>query len=366
MESKFDNELSKMLNEEVNIPQKVTNRIRSSLEKKRKGVHVGMKLNKVVATVVGIAIMSTGAVFAGKAIIEMEKRKVVDIAENNGYFEKVDMDYVYDAGIGVKIENYFIDQSRAGITINIHAEEEIDYAEIYSTAIRESGTYSEEIDGNIYVHVDESEIGKEYNRRFDIIRFIDENGNEVRFDEDSIGGRGADIPKFENIDNNTIRALCEKVLYQEVTTNKMKVTIRRIILYKDGNKKEYIGNWDFEINIAEKYLNHSNIIEYEGTVNLPNVVVEKATLSATKLVVTLKAENLNKLLYGTGDKILYEKPRLYGKEGEYDSGVMHTEQSNYYDKNEMVLKFDISKFNAEDVYKIILDEGMEITLTKDN
>ena len=366
MESKFDDELNKMLNEEVNIPQKITNKIRSSLEEKRKGVYVGMKLNKVVATIVGIIIMSTVAVFAGKAIIEMEKRKVVDIAQDNGYFEKVDMDYVYDAGIGVKIEKYFIDQGRVGITINIHAEEEIDYAEIYSTDIKESGTYSEEINGNTYIHFDESEIGKEYNRRFDIIRFIDENGNEVRFDEDSIGGRGADMPKFENIDNNTIRGLCEKVLYQEVTTNKMKITIKRIILYKDGNKKEYVGNWNFEVNIAEKYLNHSNTIKYQGTVNLPNVVVEKATLSATKLVVTLKTENLNKLLYGTDNKLIYERPRLYGEAGEYDSGIINTEQSNYYDKNEMVLKFDISKFNAEDIYKIILDGGMEITLTKDN
>lgn len=364
MENKFEDKLSKMLNEEVNVPQKITNTIKKSLEEKDKSVYVRTKLNKIAATMVGIIIIGTGVVFAGKAIIE--SRNSVYIAEENQYFENVYMDYVYDNTIGIKVEKYFIDQGRIGITFNIQANEEFDKIEMYSTTLTKDGTYSEEINGTTYIKWDESEVGKEYNRRFDIIRLVDENGNEVRFDEDPIGGRGAEILQYEKLDNNKMRILYQTPVYQEITTNRMKVVIKRIVTYKEENKKEYIGNWEFEINIADKYLSQSNTIEYHGKVNLQNVIVEKATLSATKLIVTIKADDLNKLLNGTDNKPVYGAPKLLGEKEEYDSVNLNIEQSNYYDKNESVFKFDISKFSAEDTYQIVFDGGMIVTLTKDN
>jgi len=364
MRNNVDEKIKKMLNDDIYIPQKITNRIRTSLEEDRKGVYLTMKLNKVIAAMIGIIVIGTGAVFAGKVIIE--NMNSVEIAKEYGYFEKVDMDYVKDAGLGIKIENYFIDQGRVGVTINLQTEEEIDSAEIYSTNLTGSNSYSEIIDGKIYIYSDESETGIEYKSRWDLIKFIDENGNEIRYDEDTIGGRGPELGEYEVLSNNVVSTLYTKPIYQEVTASKMKVVIKRVITHKDGNEKEYIGNWEFEIDIADKYLNKSNSIKYNGTVNLENVVVEKAELSATKLIVRLKAENLQKLLYRTEDnrEILYGFPRLFGEEGEYNHEEINTEQSNYYDKNEMVFKFDISKFNAENSYKILLDGGMEITLTK--
>lgn len=353
MESKFDDELNKMLNEEVNIPQKITNKIRSSLEEKRKGVYVGMKLNKVVATIVGIVIMSAGAVIAGKAIIE--KRNSIEIAEENGYFEKVDMDYVYDAGIGIKIEKYFIDQNRVAITFNMQTEE-FDITDLDNSVLLYSKAY---IEGNNITH--ESQTNVKY--CMDIIKFIDEKGDEIQ--RELVTGRGASISESEKVDDNTVRFFYEMPLYQEIESNKMKVVIQKIGVLKNLEEKEFIGNWEFEIDIADKYLNHSNIIEYQGRVNLQDVVVEKATLSATKLVVSLKADNLKNLLSGIDNK---EEPvftRLFGEKGEYDNAKIGAERAMLYDKNEMIFRFNISNFNAENVYEIALGE-MVITLTRNN
>ena len=191
-------------------------------------------------------------------------------------------------------------------------------------------------------------------------------GDEIRYDEDSIGGFGPKFGEYENIDNNITRTLYTMPIYKNINTNKMIITIKRVEIYTDNGKKEYIGNWKFEIDIADKFISTSDNIKYKGTVNIEDVVVEKAELSATKLIVTLKTKDLIKLLYGTNDnnEILYGNTRLFGEEKEYDNVEINTEQSNYYDKNEIVFKFDISKFNAENSYKIILEGGMEITLTK--
>lgn len=370
MDNKLDKKISAMLNEEIYIPQKISNRIKISLEKKRKGIWLNIKFSKIVTTIALLLIVGTGVVFASKVIID--RIKSIDIAKEYGYFEKVDVDYIIDSGIGVKIEDYFIDKGRVGVTINIKPEEtfgnnkEIKEIEAYSTELRESNTYTEEIDGKFYVHFDESEQGLEYNERFNLIQFFDENGKEVKFDEDSIGGRGPEYGQCEYLDDDTVKFLYTKPIYQEVKAEKMKITIKRLSIYTQTEKKEYIGNWEFEIDISDRYKNKSDVIKYNGTVNLESIKIEKAELSATKLIVTVKTEDLRKLLYGEDGKgeILYGHPRLFGEEGEYNQEDINSEQSNYYDKNEIVFKFDISKFSSENSYKIVLDGGMVITLYK--
>lgn len=361
MENKFDEKLTKMLNEDVYIPQKITNTIKMSLNEKKEGVWSKMKLTKIVAPLLGVILVSSSVVFAGK--VYLDKMNSIREAEENRYFETVSTDYVKNAGLGIKIENYFVDSNRVGITLNLQCEEEIDYAELYSTTLKESNTYAEIINGQTYLHFDESASGLEYNQRMELIRFLDEDGNELKPTEES--GYGSEMSEFEHLDNHTIQALYTKPLYQEVIPDKMKVIIKRVVAYKDGNPKEYIGNWDFEIPIAETFKQKNNTL-YEGTINLENVIVEKAELSATKLRVTLKTNNLSKLLYGpNGDQEkLYGNPKLFSQSGEYDQQSIHAEELNSYDTNEMILKFDISKFSAENSYTITLDGGMVITLTK--
>lgn len=361
MENKFDEKLTKMLNEDVYIPQKITNRIKTTLKEEKKGVWSKMKLNKIVASLLGVIIISTSVVFAGK--VYLDRMNSIHEAEENCYFETVNMDYVKNAGLGIKIDNYFIDSNRVGVTINLQADEEISYAELYSTTLTESNTYSETIDGQTYIHFDESESGIEYNRRRELLKFFDQEGNEVKPVEES--GYGSAFGEYELLDNHTIKTLYTNPLYQEVIPDTMKVIIKRVVAYSNGNPKEYIGNWEFEIPIAEKFKQKNNTL-YEGTVNLENVTVQEALLSATKLRVTLKVDDLHKLYYGpNGDQEkLYGYPRLFGEAGEYNDQDIHAEELNFYDTNKVILKFDISKFSAENSYTITLDGGMVITLTK--
>lgn len=365
----IEQKLIEILNKDIYIPQKVSNQIKLSLKEEGKGVGINMKLKKVLATTIGIVLVGTTGVFAGKVIID--NMNSVDIAKEQGYFEKVDSDYIYHSGLGIRIENYFIDQGRVGVTFDVQSGEEFESFDLFNTTLTQNNTYSEEVEGRTVIHWDESESGLEYSNRYDIIKFVDKNGNEVRFDEDSIGGRGPEY-KYEKLENNVKRALYTTPIYQEVTADKMKVNIKRVVTHKDGNIKEYIGDWEFEIKIADRYLNKLNQIEYKGTTNLEKVTVEKATLSATKLIVTLGTDNLEELLYGSSEnkEPLYGGVQLHGGEGEYNNQEINTERSNYYDENKIVIKFDISKFNSEDSYKIILPsvdqekEDLIITLNK--
>lgn len=360
MKDKIDEKLTKMLNEDVYIPQKITNRIRTTLKEEKKGVWSKMKLKKIVAPLLGVLIVGTSVVFAGK--VYFDKINSIQEAEENRYFETVHMDYVENAGLGIKIDNYFIDSNRVGVTISLQADEEISSAELYNTTLTESKTYSEVIDGQTYIHFDESESGREFNRRRELLKFFDQEGNEVKPVEES--GYGSSLGEYESLDNHTIRTLYTVPLHQEVIPDTMKITIKRVVAFIHGNTKEYIGNWDFEIPIAEKFKQKNNTL-YEGTVNLENVIVEKAELSATKLRVTLKADDLHKLYYGpNGDQEkLYGYPRLFGEEGAYNEQDIHAEELNSYETNQIILKFDISKFSAENSYTITLGE-MVITLTK--
>ena len=172
MENNFDKKISNMLNDDIYIPQKITNTIKTSLNKEPKGIWLNIWLKKVIITMASI-IMITSVVFAGK--IYIEHMKSTKIAKDYGYFEDVNFDYIINDGLGIKLENYFIDQGKVGVTFNIQTPEKFNHIEMYSTDITESNTYYETIDGTTYVHWDESESGLEYNRRFDIIRFIDEN-----------------------------------------------------------------------------------------------------------------------------------------------------------------------------------------------
>ncbi|MDR0978470.1 MAG: hypothetical protein LBL91_00760 [Lachnospiraceae bacterium] len=366
MEDKFDKKIAKMLNEDVYIPQKIANRIKSSLKEERKEVMIGMKINKLVATMMGVIIVGTGATFAAKAIIDYRNNSINE-AKANDYFEKVDMDYITDAGLGIKIDDYFIDNGRVGITLNIKSDEQIEPKEIYSTELTSDNTWSEEENGSIRVHPDESAEGAEYNNRFNLITFLDENGNEVKYSEDSIGGFGPELAKAEKLENNIVKQLYTMPIYKQVAPGTMKVTIKRIVAYVNPQEiKEYVGNWEFEIKIADRFVSKVDDIEYTGSVNVPNVFVEKATLSATELTVTLKTDDLEKLLYSGEDKsnILYSEPKLTSENMEYNSEDINVQQSNYYSENKMVLKFDISKYSAEDSYKITLNGGMKIELTK--
>lgn len=335
MENKFDEKISKMLNEEVYIPQKITNRIRISLKAEKKGVWLNMKLKKIVVTLACVVVIGTGAVFATKTIIEY--RKSMNIASEYGYFEEGQKEYIFFNGLGIRVDNYFMDKNQLGITFNFEIEENMQLVDFYSIGLQ----------------------GTE-------IHFFDENREEIIMEDT---GDNMGFEEITNIDNRHTTAIYTMKKAKEFKSQKIIVKIDKVLFAQDGETqlKEYKGNWEFELS-TEKYLNNQNDIQYKGITNAENIIVQKAELTATNFNIVLEIDNLDELVKPYVS--LFEVGKLIGTDVEIGIKNMRSSIGYDYDNNTATINMELSKFEAHDEYQLILitNEGSNpeiiITLTR--
>ena len=84
MEKNFDEKLKKLFNKNIYIPQKVTNRIQTSLNEEKKEVPVHMYFSKMIAGIASVILIGTGGVFAAKALTN--QFSAMQEAKENGFY----------------------------------------------------------------------------------------------------------------------------------------------------------------------------------------------------------------------------------------------------------------------------------------
>lgn len=321
------------------IPSSTQDTILNAFEKPRKTISLVYKIQKVAIVLISFIILTTGVVFA-KDIINFitslftNTTEGINKAIENGYVQNIDMDFVYDNDIGIKVDYLVMDDTN------------LDVSFVYDYK------------------------GNEKVESIGILEYIikDENNNFIyySFEDESKMKKGECIATHYIRTNE--QAYCrESILYQSNNFPNSKNLIFEIISI-DLNKNIKRGNWIFNINLKNKMLERKNVTFTASY----NQFIENISIDLTETCLKLDI-NFNTEL---DDDILLEPHNIILKnfrEKEYQysslkSGNYSETKSNY--KSRIVLEFDqISKFSNSDenlnlYLKINKDTIIEITLFK--
>lgn len=140
-------ELDKMLfsyfDNNKDIPSSTQDTILNAFENPKKTISLAYKIQKVAIILISFIILTTGAVFA-KDIINFitslftNTTEGINKAVENGYVQNVDMDFVYDNDIGIKVDYLVMDDSNLDVSFVYDYKSDNDFSniEIYEYIIR--------------------------------------------------------------------------------------------------------------------------------------------------------------------------------------------------------------------------------------
>ncbi len=260
-----------------------------------------------------ILFLTTGVVFA-KDIVNIlssfftNTTQSIDTAIENGYVQNIDMDYVYDSNIGIKVNCITIDESNMDISYSYKVDKllTVDYIELYDYEIKDEK-------GNLIYKYNEE---NNFFESKQLVNYIKNDNKMLKVDENIYNTSilyGAN--KFYNIKHLYINIKSIKINYQDVI----------------------VGNWNLDIEIDGKFNERDNAY-YEIEPN-KHILENEISLTETSLKIKIKVdENFD-------DKIvLYNKPIL---ENELKDTYIC---SSWYNKNiencsMHEFEFDISKYN---------------------
>ncbi len=227
-------------------------------------------LNKIhnikrIAVIIICAItITSGVVFADDIIkyissIFTSSTESIDIATQNGYVQNVNMDFVYDKDIGIKVGNVIMDESKLDISYLYKINDDVDKFELYEYTIKDNENYFwYSFNYGNYTYENPP-----------IITGMHNSTNPVR------------------LENNIIR---ESILYSSnefPKCEKLFIEVNKIRL----NSQEIVeGNWKIELNIADKFNEREKII-YELSYN-EHIIQSEIYLTETTLKVSLELDVL--------------------------------------------------------------------------
>ena len=115
-ENNIDKILFDCFEEDKNVPNYINETIHNTLKNKKKQEYYNKFLRKVATIIITIGIVSTSVVFADDIInfitsLFINSTEAIDIAVENGYVQNIDMEYVYDNDIGIKVDNLILDDT---------------------------------------------------------------------------------------------------------------------------------------------------------------------------------------------------------------------------------------------------------------
>lgn len=332
-------ELDKMLfdyfDSNKDIPDYINETIHNTLQREKKQRNSFNIMKKVAMIIISFGIISTGIVFADDIInfitsIFTNSTDGIDSAIQNGYIQNVNMDFVYDNDIGVKVDALVLDDTNLDISFiyNYQGNEKIDSLEIHEYTIKDENN-------NILYEFNEKQTIN--NSKFIITEMIRDNKT---------------IQIQENIYKESLIYSNEKIS----NSNKIIIEIQSIKVICGNNINKIIGDWEITIDINDLLTERIN--EYYNIVN--NTYIDNGTITLTETSLKIKLKFKCKL----NEQILNDRENIIlmdsiGKKYYYKFLDM-----KYIDNvNELYLEYDIGKnFNNIEKLKLIIKDNDEIEL----
>lgn len=293
------------------IPVSTQNIIKNAFREKHE--HRFSIIKKAAIVILSLVVAGSGVVLAVNIVNHIKNNYVIstngiDAAIENGEGQNINMDFVYDKGIGIKVNNILLDET------NLNIEYEYDYKDEYNIS---------------NIMIDEYLIRDQDNN---IIYFYSNDENKV-------------IP-HKKIANNRFRnsykenkQYKENILYTSEQFPKISTLYFEIMKISINNKK-ISGMWLFDIDIDKKEKSSKTYIAtYSQYIDKINIRLDKTILNIELEV----NEAINSdMIIDPNNVILTDY-----KNKKYD--YISMEDGKVENKNIISLKYDISSYDYEKI-----------------
>lgn len=318
----------------LKIPLSTQNAIKNAFKEKNVKTRKPKNIPQTVMYIFSVFILATGIVFA-KDVIEIisalfiNSTDSIDTAVENGYVQNVDMDFVYNNDIGIKVNYILMDNSSLDISYVYKCDNQpylVNNIELYEYEIKD------EKDNLLYQFDSENSI----NIKPLIVKTMKKTNSAIQLQE--------------NIFNESILYFADNF----PSIEKLFINVKSV---KINNLKIIDGNWELELTLDDKFAQRENVV-YEVDKN-EQVKSCEITLSETTLKIFLE-------LYEKCDNVVISqnKPQLQNEFAQ-SYNCKSWNNRNLENSSEYFLEFDVSKYdkNIEILYlKLKIDENQTIDL----
>lgn len=293
--------------EELDIPY---NTVKSKISRAIKKI---MIIVLVLVLFSGFTVLATYIIKQIKAHFTMSTNAINTAVENN-YVQEIDSDFIYDKGIGVKVDAIVLDDKNLDISFVYDVLDKEKYGEIVGVGLQDYIIKS----GNT-VLLDSS------SKKQSLIKLIRQN-----------------LIKSEYIDNEFRNSLLFSAIYDLKDTKNIEIQINTIRVNCNKNYFYDIeGNWKIKHNIIEKLNDHSEITYTMEE----NNYIKSAEVSLLDTYIKFEIEFNKEFKYNKTSEIY-----LCNENNKFDwINNNFTEESN-----RLNIYFDISKYE-DDIDELFLN-----------
>lgn len=275
--SKSINEISKEMKiSESNVKVKL-HRIRKKLKTRLVKRGIGSRILSIVLVLFAI----TGVVFA-KEIVQFVKHIFINTSDGvetaieNGYVQDVDMDYVKDSNVEVKVDYILMDDFNLNIMFNINLPEINNLSSI-------------KFDNLVITDEENNLLLTEFKNRNDYLQFCEKNNIENTHNYIALGSYNYSNTEYNNkISNYTCSYIIRAFDEPFPKSKKLNISFNKIILCTAEESHEIYGDWKIDINLDEKIYNRKTLIYNLEYCNDENLELISASVSETGMKIKCK------------------------------------------------------------------------------
>lgn len=267
-ETDIENNIKDIFIKEIEVPYHVKNTIKRTLyEQKEKNKKKIKRINiiKILSTACACCILVTGVVFAkdiGQFLDNIfNNRKGISNAIENGYISSSNMKYIESNKIGIKIDNFLMDNYNLNIEFNINLNQSnIDIEKLNEINISKLIMYDE---NNNILYCNDEQIFNNWANENEIDFKID-NFNEKNINS----GLNYYISK-KTTENNQLNLVFNLSAYNSVypKSKKIYIDISEIIFSSENEKICANGIWNIQLDVPEQFYNREVILYKQKNIN---------------------------------------------------------------------------------------------------
>lgn len=317
----FENKLRNVCTEDIYIPQKFTHAIKSGLYKNdRKWRFTEMR--KTIVSILCIIFMGTGIVLASNSLWNPWNNKGIKTALDYGYVQNIEMDYSVKNDLGIKIDSIVLDNTNIGIVFNYSIPSNLKRVD------------------NIVI--------KDLIIKDEKNNIIFEDGNEKCL----CTGYNQEVANENGIVKQAI--LLNNINHTFPKSNNIYISFSTVNIFRNQkNIKTINGNWKFDINVMNKFINRETI-EYVASQS-KDIEVTSAELTSTGLDIEIKFNfPLNAEALIGNIKIQDNDKNEY-----FSNGII---AENELTNPTIKTNFPVTIYNADDNLKLIIKTDKEISI----